>query len=409
MLRVYDGPNATYPLLATLSGTTLPGPISANIANGGCLTFVFTSNATTNALGWDATVTCAPPPTCPAPSNLIVNSTTDTTATLSWTAGLSETAWEVVVQAPGAGVPTGASTIIPANTNNSFVVNPPLTPATNYEYWVRAVCSSTDSSTWKGPKTFTTLCSTINVPYQEGFNTTSTTQQCWTVVNANGDTDAWNMDYATNPFEGNQSAILLTDFNAGANDDWLISPTLNLSATPGPKRLKFHYRVQSATEPNDFRVVLSTTGPATANFTQTLVPLATYNNTTYMQKIVNLVDGTNTPYTGNVHIAWHVPPGGLDGWRLYIDNVIIEDMPACPEPIVPTFVSSTDTTATIQWTPGFTETAWEVVVQAPGSGVPTGASTIIPAGTNLFTVTNLTAGTQYEFYVRAYCSATSQS
>ncbi|WP_035754203.1 choice-of-anchor L domain-containing protein, partial [Flavobacterium suncheonense] len=412
-LRVYDGPNATYPLLATLSGTTVPAPISANIINGGCLTFVFTSNATTQAAGWDATVTCAPPPTCPAPSNLLVNGTTDTTATLSWTPGLTETTWEVIIQAPGAGAPTAGSTGLSAASNpyvattNSALV--PLTPATTYEYWVRAVCSASDNSIWIGPKTFTTLCSVINVPFQEGFNSTSPTQQCWTVVNANGDTDMWNMDYATNPFEGNQAAMLLTDFNAGANDDWLISPTLNLSATPGPKRLKFHYRVQSATEPNDFRVVLSTTGPATANFTETLVPLASYNNITYIQKIVNLVDATNTPYTGNVHIAWHVPPGGLDGWRLYIDNVIIEDMPACPEPMVPTFVSSTDTTATLSWTPGFAETAWEIVVQAPGSGAPTGASTIIPAGTNPFTVTDLTAGTQYEFYVRAYCSATNQS
>ncbi|KGO85956.1 choice-of-anchor J domain-containing protein, partial [Flavobacterium suncheonense] len=172
-----------------------------------------------------------------------------TTATLSWTPGLTETTWEVIIQAPGAGAPTAGSTGLSAASNpyvattNSALV--PLTPATTYEYWVRAVCSASDNSIWIGPKTFTTLCSVINVPFQEGFNSTSPTQQCWTVVNANGDTDMWNMDYATNPFEGNQAAMLLTDFNAGANDDWLISPTLNLSATPGPKRLKFHYRVQS--------------------------------------------------------------------------------------------------------------------------------------------------------------------
>ncbi|KGO86497.1 choice-of-anchor J domain-containing protein, partial [Flavobacterium suncheonense] len=169
-----------------------------------------------------------------------------TTATLSWTPGLSETAWEVLVQPAGAGAPTAGSTGIPAGTNMNFVVNtPPLTPATNYEYWVRAVCSASDNSIWVGPKTFTTLCSVINVPFQEGFNSTSPTEQCWTVVNANGDADAWDMNYATNPFEGNQAAMLYTDFNGGANDDWLISPVLNLSATPGPKRLKFHYRVQS--------------------------------------------------------------------------------------------------------------------------------------------------------------------
>ncbi len=205
--------------------------------------------------------------------------------------------------------------------------------------------------------------------------------------------------------------MLLTDGNGGANNDWLISPVLNLSATPGPKRLKFHYRVQSTNEPNDFRVVLSTTGPATANFTETLVPLASYTNTTYLEKIVNLLGPGNVPYTGNVNIAFHVPAGGLDGWRLYIDNVIVEDMPACPDPINPVVNATTQTTATLSWTPGFTETAWEVAVQAPGSGTPpTGSTTIYPATTNTnFVVGPLNPSTNYEYWVRAVCNATDQS
>ncbi|MEW5677529.1 choice-of-anchor J domain-containing protein, partial [Flavobacterium enshiense] len=345
--------------------------------------------------------------TCPAPTALTTVSTTQTEATLQWTAGGTETQWEIVVQAPGSGQPTGASTIIPAGTN-PFTV-PGLNPATMYEYYVRAVCGPGDASTWSGPSTFFTQCTILNVPFYEGFNSTSATQQCWTVTNSNADGDTWNMDYATNPFEGNQSAIILTDGNAGANDDWLISPTLNLSATPGAKRLKFHYRVQSAGEPNDFRVMISTTGVATANFTQTLIPLASYGNITYVERIVNLVDGTGTPYSGNVNLAWHVPAGGLDGWRLYIDNVIVEDIPPCPNPTTPTVLSVNQDSATLSWTPGFNETQWEIVVQAPGSGVPTGASTIIVANTNPFTVQGLNPSTQYEFYVRAYCNASEQS
>ncbi len=194
---MHDGPNATFPLLGTYTGTAIPPAVTANIANGGCLTFVFTSDGSGVRAGWDATVTCAPPPTCPAPSALLVNSTTDTTANLQWTNGLSETAWEIVIQAPGAGAPTVATTGLAIGTNpytaTTTTALVPLTPATNYEYWVRAVCSASDKSVWIGPRTFTTLCSTINVPFQEGFNSTSPTQQCWTVLNVNGDTDAWNI------------------------------------------------------------------------------------------------------------------------------------------------------------------------------------------------------------------------
>jgi gliding motility-associated-like protein len=345
--------------------------------------------------------------TCPAPTAVNFVSSTTTTATLQWTAGASETAWEIVVQPIGAGQPTGASTIIPAGTN-PFTVNG-LTPMTGYEYYVRAVCGASDLSTWSGPRTFFTACSIINVPFQEGFNSTSPTQQCWTVVNGNNDADAWNMDYATNPFEGNQSAVMYTDFNAGNNNDWLISPTLNLSATPGPKRLKFHYRVNSATEPNDFRVVLSTTGTATANFTETIIPLASYNNITYVQKIVNLVDTSGNPYTGNVNIAWHVPNGGLDGWYLYIDNVIVEDIPPCPDPSNLLVSNVTNNSAVASWTAGYNETQWEIVVQPAGTGAPTGASIIIPVGTNPFTITGLSPSTNYEYYIRANCGANGTS
>ena len=44
-------------------------------------------------------------PTCPAPSDLSATATSATEATVSWTAGGSETTWEYVVQAAGTGEP----------------------------------------------------------------------------------------------------------------------------------------------------------------------------------------------------------------------------------------------------------------------------------------------------------------
>jgi gliding motility-associated-like protein len=389
-------------------GTTIPGPFTSS-APDGSLTFSFASDATTTAAGWQANVTCAPRPTCEAPVSITQSGVTSNSVNLAWVGG-NATAWEVIAVPCGSPRPTGATAGWVSAPTNPFTLTG-LNGVTCYNFYVRGICSPTDASTVTGPVSATTPCSVFNVPFQEGFNSTSTSQQCWTVVNANGDTDQWDMDYVTTPFEGNQVAMMYTDFNAGANDDWLISPVINLSSTPGPKRLKFHYKVQSAGEPNDFRVMLSTSGPATANFTQTIIPLASYDNTTYVERIVNLIGPGNVPYTGNVNIAWHVPPGGLDGWRLYVDNVIIEDMPTCPSPTNAVVNSVTQTSATFSWTPGFTETAWDLVIQAPGAGTPTGASTIIPAGTNTnFTVsTGLNPSTNYEYWVRAHCSGTDQS
>lgn len=64
-LRIYNGNSAAAPLLGTYSGNTSPGTITSSAANG-CLTLVFTSDASVTYAGWVASVTCAPPP--PPPS-----------------------------------------------------------------------------------------------------------------------------------------------------------------------------------------------------------------------------------------------------------------------------------------------------------------------------------------------------
>ncbi|WP_179020905.1 CUB domain-containing protein [Winogradskyella forsetii] len=59
-LAVYDGDSATT-LIGTYSGTTIPGPFTSTDPSG-ALTFVFNSNASGVASGWDADVTCTEPP-----------------------------------------------------------------------------------------------------------------------------------------------------------------------------------------------------------------------------------------------------------------------------------------------------------------------------------------------------------
>lgn len=63
-LTVYDGPDNTAELLGIFSGFNMPPPISSSTASGGCMTLVFTSNATTTNIGWEAVVSCV---TCQDP------------------------------------------------------------------------------------------------------------------------------------------------------------------------------------------------------------------------------------------------------------------------------------------------------------------------------------------------------
>jgi len=68
-MTIYNGPNTTYDVIATLTGSNNPGVITASLASisggltnpNGCLTIVFTSDNTTTASGWEATISCFEP------------------------------------------------------------------------------------------------------------------------------------------------------------------------------------------------------------------------------------------------------------------------------------------------------------------------------------------------------------
>ena len=159
-LRVFDGNSAAGTLLGTFSGAAIPGPFTASTASG-CLTFVFTSDGSGVAAGWNASVTCGPPPTCTKPKTLTATTITQSTALLGWTQpanpdGSFATAWQVAAVPCGSGVPAiGSPLWRSANSNPFFITG--LNSATCYDYYVRAICSQTDASSIAGPFSFSTL------------------------------------------------------------------------------------------------------------------------------------------------------------------------------------------------------------------------------------------------------------
>ncbi len=134
-------------------GTTIPGPFTSSDPSG-CLTFRFRSDTSQVRAGWIANITCAPPPTCPKPLSLAVNSVTDTSANLMWVGNSSATEWEILVLPAGSPAPTsttsGESTsVIPTSVTQ-------LAPNTCYTFYVRGICSDTDKSDWAGGFNFCT-------------------------------------------------------------------------------------------------------------------------------------------------------------------------------------------------------------------------------------------------------------
>ena len=335
-------------------------------------------------------------PACAEPIDLVATNVTATTAQFSWTAGSDEAAWEVFISDPNTGVIPGPETPGIAATNPYQATT--LNPSTQYSFYVRSVCGAEGNSTWVGPIFFTTGCEAFDVPFFEGFNSDSATQDCWTIKNANGDWAEWNMEDGT-PFEGDEAATIYT--GNPPNNDWLISPAINLAPN---QRLKYNYKVADATT---FKVLLSTTQADLADFTNVLVPEASYTNSDYKKQIVSLA-----AYTGTVYIAWQVPPADAFGEEFTLDNIIIEQIPVCPEPLDVVVGDITQNSAEISWTAGGTETAWEVIVYAEGQDVPTSGQ---PAASNSIIVTTtadgspIQSGTIYHVIVKAVCSPTESS
>ena len=115
---------------------------------------------------WAGPATATTLPTCPAPINLIVIGADTNTATLSWTNIAPATLFEVVVQPVGSGIPTVAGVITSQNPYTATGLS-----AGFYEFYVRAICSSTDTSAWAGPQNFFILaalpgCAGVDIDLQ---------------------------------------------------------------------------------------------------------------------------------------------------------------------------------------------------------------------------------------------------
>ena len=125
-------------------------------------------------------------PSCLEPTNIVASNETTTSATISWTAGGSETEWDIYFTTNPSDVPTASTTPsfsgLTTNSFNTVTNNYTLTPASTYYVYVRSACSSTETSAWSTPGIFNTECYEMNLPFSYGFEDGGLSV-CWTAIN----------------------------------------------------------------------------------------------------------------------------------------------------------------------------------------------------------------------------------
>jgi len=104
----------------------------------------------------DVTINVTNPASCFPPQPPTLTSATAGAATINWNAPSTITNNYQWVLVPAGGTAT-TTPIASGTTTGTNVTISSLSPITSYSFYVRANCSATDSSSWAGPLTFTTL------------------------------------------------------------------------------------------------------------------------------------------------------------------------------------------------------------------------------------------------------------
>lgn len=329
-------------------------------------------------------------PACPEPINLTAQNIMPNSADLAWLETGSATSWDVE-WGPAGFTPTGTPT--DPGVGNPYSIAG-LSPGASYEFYVRGACGGGDFSDWAGPYLFTTNCVLITTGFTEGFESTPVgdVTTCWSIINQGGP-DAWAVsDVGANAFDGTKVMYISWDANPG-HDDYLISPQISVISGV-TDRFRFFSTSNSTFYQETFNVLVSNTGTDVGDFTMIDGPV-TSPQTGYAEHEYNL-----SAYAGqNIYIAIQVISDNQ--LHLYIDGVVLDALPACPEPISLTANNITTNSADLTWTETGSATSWDVEWGLAGF-VPTGTPTD-PAVGNPFSVSSLAPGTNYEFYVRGDC------
>ena len=338
--------------------------------------------------------TFQPLPNCLPPTNLQVSAVTGTDATISWSAGGSETEWHITYSTPdqeveGEEVVTGTP---------EFTIEDKFEPSHAYtlNVTVKAVCDGVESTeTLQGTLNFATECDPITdfmwTEDFEGLTQLYTIPVCWD--NQGGSTT--DPTYRFGALIGENNTCL--QFNSNSNPEGYT----NLLKTPvfelpeQPMVFTFDWKapdggtldVYVSTDNGTTLIPAKTNMKYQTSWKNEEISLAAYTN----QSVVVVFKGTSNFAFGDAYV--------------YIDNCKIDEAPDCMAP-ANIFIDAIDTTsAIIRWTPALPQnTVFNVEILRGTNIVFSGDIT----GTS-YTLTGLTKATEYTYSVRVATRCDDQS
>jgi len=340
---------------------------------------------------------------CSEPVELSVNGVDGNSANLTWKDNYGAGSWEYYVQKAGGKKPTTgtkgvASSSKTTNKVTTDFAGDKLSSNADYEFYVRTNCGKGEYSIWAGPFTFTTLCGVYATPFWDGINSDSFGHRCWELTqhDKSGSSNRWYQYNGADAYEGDgMFRYNKYDTQGIKADSWAISPAIE--TTTDTYVLKYHYKTDSRND-NSFEVLLSSTGKAPADFTQTLVAEKIYKDDVYREEVVFF-----TGVKGTIHIGWRAT--SLMSSSIFIDNFSVKKVENCPEPYQVKTSNLTSSGFDVSWKQYGTVAEWEViVVNASEDATAKPIVTKTVTGNPTTTISGLAEGQGYTVYVRSKCS-----
>jgi hypothetical protein len=375
----------------------------------------------------DYLVNIVPPPTCPQPTNVSLASADLTSATIQWTAGGSETQWQIEYGPQGFTPGTGTFLLTTANpttisglTSNSF-----------YQAYVRGICTPGDSSYWAG----TVAWNTYNQGQYMDWNSECPVggfidiTSSGTLINTTDDSEFG----LTLPFPVLYQGALYTNCTIGNNGGLIFgSTTANVGYTmvAGNGLYPFVQDLNTALIGGGVYYAVLGNAP-NRKFVVSWIDLphygtggtdgATYQliideSTMEIYYVYDDVEMSNAAWTNgaDAEIGVRGTNQNIDvslNNAAYLQNnsCVHFSYTDCPKPkdFTIAFVGPTD--INFSWTPSLAnESNWTVIYGLDGFDPASGGTTVTTSTPSLF-LNDLTQLTQYDVYIYANCSVGNQS
>ena len=346
--------------------------------------------------------------TCPAPNN-ITYSTTDTSVALSWSFAGSSVADYTVNYGP-TGFTQGTGSYVTVSTDSAFITN--LNGNTEYDFYVIANCSSTESSMANAVVGVKTLCPPyFSTPYFEdfesspsGYSSSPVMPDCWTSYKNSSASTFSVYTYVLNSSYSSKSGDQSLNFSKGSGSGdtvmAILPPILGLDSAT--KMLEFYGKLSSTT--SDGKIFICALNAQADMSSLKVLDSLTISSATY-EKYTLYLDPSVGISSGDDRIAFMSFSNGSFGYR-YIDDITIKDAPPCPSPVAITLDNAFDTSIDISWSSP--SSTFDVEYGPAGFSQGTGSTIIQNINSLSASLSGLKKNTYYDVYVRSNCSSSNK-